>query len=78
MASDCSSILISGARSVAGVGGTVLLVAAAAAAVMTGALVLMVLAVGGGAVAVTAATGVGLLDTIAESEWDAHGDAPAK
>ena len=62
--------IVRSVRSVGNVGGTVLLVVAAAAAVMTAAVVLMVLAIGGGAAAVTAATGVGLMETIAESEWE--------
>ena len=70
--------VISSIRSVGNIGGGLFLALAGAAVTMTVALALVVLAVGGSMAAVTAATGIGMMEAAAEGEYDPEVGTSAK
>ena len=58
------NIVVNSMKSIGSFGGMGLVAVGGAVAVMTVAVALMVLAIGGGAAAVTAVTGIGLMETL--------------
>ena len=64
------NVIVNSIRSIASFGGMGLVAVGGAVAVMTVAIALMVLAIGGGAAAVTAVTGVGLMETLTPPDVD--------